>query len=303
MDREELKQGVKKARKELHRAQLIMGIGAVLGFVFVVPRLFRLDSATFILMPLMIFLYVGLLLLIYRFYVKPKHDEYQLRVKDVAYKLVFREEFSDVQYDPKRGVDRELMKDTRLIHVGSEYYSNDYMKGSYKGVDFVRADVLSQTTTHNSADNSSSTTVHFKGQVYRFDFHKNVTRSLWLRDRGFMDRLFGSWGNPGSVVNFEDDEFNRMFTVRALDEQEAFYVFTPKFMEKVRILRYQVDCQMSWALVNQYFYMALYTKRDAFELSSFRDLDDRYLDDVRRDVRIIKYIIDDLGLDSTLFKE
>ena len=45
------------------------------------------------------------------------------------------------------------------------------------------------------------------------------------------------------------------------------------------------------------------SSRDAFELSSFKDIDEAYISDVTDDVRMIKFIIDDLGLDSDLFKE
>ncbi len=235
--------------------------------------------------------------------IQPVKAEYQDVLKSLINSHVFQKEFENVKYYHDDGIPLELMRETAVIDLGIDYRSNDLMEGSYHGVDFVRADVLTKTETQ--AGKSRVTIIHFHGQVYVFDFHKNTQNYVRIRSKG---PLFGGFTKGKKIdqsekIEFEDSEFNDAFHIYTNNPQEAFYIFTPHYMERIKGFYKGLGQEISVVVKNGIMYLAIYSSRDAFELSSFRDLDEAYISDVTDDVRMIKFIIDDLGLDSDLFKE
>ena len=244
-----------------------------------------------------------------KFGLDPKINAYSQLVKTVVFPQIFNQYFDDVVYDPQRGYDKELMKVDGIIDLGSDYETEDYLQGRYNGVAFSRCDIHTSTTTTTSNGNggtTTQTTVYFHGQVYRFDFNKSVDAYIRTRQRGgFFSSKFskGPKTHGASQISFEDDTFNKQFYTLTNDEHWAYYVFTPQFMKRVQILASKAPGAIGLVVKGSTMYVACYTSMDSFEIKGSQRVDGELVTSIENQIKLIKHVIDTLGLDSDLFKD
>jgi len=227
--------------------------------------------------------------------------EYRGKVKTVYVLNCLNQLFEQVEYDYFRGFDKDYIRSTELVRMGNRYSSNDLISATYKGNPFQMSDLLIQEESTDSDGNSHTTTL-FSGQWFIFKFKKNFTGYLQLRDR--EDSVFRN-GKPYSIfsnresskqIKFENEEFNRAFTSYASDAQEAFYLITPHFMEKLLTLKAQLEGKLLIGFIDNQLHIALNSGKDLFEPSLWKEFDDSYQEEVLNDLGIITSIVDELEL-------
>lgn len=182
------------------------------------------------------------------------------------------------------------------------------MEGEYKGVKFSRADIKTSTTTtrSNGKTTTTHTTVYFHGQVYKFDFNKKVDAYIRIREKGgFFSNVFSKGVNvfDSFSFKFEDKSFNDDFYAVSNNEQFAFYVFTPQFMEKVNRLSSLSEGHIGLVIYEESLYVACYTGKNSLEFDNTSEVDLEMVSILESDIEIIKLVVDELDLDSDLFKE
>lgn len=291
----------KKARRESYILFAITGLICVL--------LALTFASTFKMFPVFAAIIVVIAVVFY-FNAKlaPRINNYGNVVREKVYPLVFSQHFENVVYDHNDGITRDLVETYAVIDTGQDYDTEDYLSGSYKGVNFSRADIdTSTTTTHSNGETTTTTTtVYFKGQVYKFDFHKNVNAYVRVREKGgFFSSSFSKGDNVFNSFKFklEDKEFNKNFHAVTNDEQFAFYVFTPQFMAKVDKLSSLTSGNIGIVIYQDTLYLACYSKENSLEFNDNREIDQEMIRNLESEIEIIKVVIDELGLDSDLFKE
>lgn len=226
---------------------------------------------------------------------------YATEVKLILSDKLFRPHFENYSFDPNAGFSYQTVNDLDIFPRGDSYTSNDLMSGTLHSVQFSRADVHTTTTTTDS-EGSSHTTTNFKGQVYAFYFFKNSNSYLRIRDRSFSKFGRGRKVDGASHIKFEDSAFNDMFRCYSNNDHEAYYLFTPHFMQKMMDFRRKLNMQFSLVIHNSMLYIAIYSNKDSFEPNVIGGIDHSYIDEVNADLAIITTIIDDLDLKNTLFK-
>lgn len=308
--KEKLKPEFEKSQRATYVSYALIG-GLILVFIIIFINMTgtsgtmsgpRMDFGSVIFMFIMIFVVVGGLNF---FYIGPAQKEYRSKVKDFINNAVFQQMFDSVSFNAESGYDKTLMRDTALIDLGNRYSSNDYLQGVYKKVKFSRADVLSQDETTDS-DGDTHTTTLFRGQAYQFQFNKNTNSYVRIRDRRYF--LSGKFSKGRKIddskkMTFEDSEFNEMFYTVSNDSHEAFYIFTPHFMNRVKKLRSLLGSEISLVIRDSILYLAVYTESDSYEISSTKEISSEYIEKCIEETQIIKYVIDELNLDSDLYKE
>ncbi|QIK56946.1 DUF3137 domain-containing protein [Erysipelothrix sp. HDW6A] len=258
------------------------------------------NITSFFLYPVIIIIAYGLIQFLY---ISPKQKEYKSKVKDYINDTIFTSMFDDVSFSSEYGYDESLIRETGLVDLGNRYYSNDFLQGSYKSVNFSRADVLTESETTDS-DGHSHTTTLFKGQTYQFKFNKNTQSYVRIRDRSYF--LSGKFSKGRKIdsskpMKFEDQEFNEMFYTVSNDPHEAFYIFTPHFMNRVKNLRRMLGDDISLVVRDSVLYLAVYTDTDSYEISSSREISSEYIEKCIAETSIIKYVVDELNLDSDIY--
>lgn len=204
--------------------------------------------------------------------------------------------FTDITYDFERGIEKKVISDTKMIHMGNHYRANDYVKGKYKDIGFEMSDVEIEE------DQGKDTVTLFSGQWFIFDFNKSFKADIQVRDIGFSSASV-SWGQFQEVT-LEDVQFHRMFWVYAKNQLDAFYVLTPQVMERMKKLKDMIDGNLLFCFIDNRLHIAVENNKDLFEPSFYKmatlEQDQKKAFD---EMKIITEFIDVLQLDNTLFKK
>lgn len=230
-------------------------------------------------------------------------NQYKSIVKNNLVLKTFSERFDDVSFSVKDGISKQEVVTLDLFNTGQDFYTNDLIKGSFEGVKFSQCDIKTSTTTSNGSNNTSSTTVYFHGQLYSFDFSKKTQYYHKL-----ISRKSSAWGGKNrkigtSKIKFEDDHFNSIFNTFTTNDHEAFYIFTPHFMEKVVKLENELRDGLTVVIIDSVLYLSVYSRKDMHEPSLMRGVDQSYIDGLHQSMDIIQGVITLLDLNNNYFKD
>ncbi len=232
--------------------------------------------------------------------------DYKDNFKAVLVAEPFENEFGEIIFHPDTGFDKEVLDRTDMIRLGNRYFSNDYIKGSYKSIPFERADVLIQQRVQTGK--SSSTITLFRGRWLIFDFNKEFHFDLQIVTKDFKNpqknsNFFTDAQERRHRIEMEDVNFNTLFHIYGQDDHEAFYILTPAMMEILKNMAETIDGEFMLGFVNHQLHVAINTDRDAMEPSIFSEIDPAAVQyDVQRETDVIKNMINSLKLDVDIFK-
>lgn len=218
--------------------------------------------------------------------------------KEMICKGVLEQMFDIKAYTPEQGFSKDFVRNTYLIPIGNRYHSDDYIAGSYHGVDFERSDVHMQN--HQKTGKTSTTVTYFKGSWTVFTFPKKVSSYIMIREKEFLSN-----GKPGGFfsdaptttkVTFEDIDFNDRFEVYAQDEHDAFYVCTPQFIERIKRLEASHEGRLTIGIMDQKVHVLFYDNSNAMEPSLFNEVTEEDLISVKQEMNQIIEVMDALNL-------
>ncbi|MCL1823445.1 MAG: DUF3137 domain-containing protein [Oscillospiraceae bacterium] len=180
---------------------------------------------------------------------------------------------------------------------------SDMVQGRYKGVNISFSDIL-LTKRKRSGRRTYDETV-FKGQWLTIELAKQVDGELKLIERGAGDKFKRS----KSDIETENVAFNQKFQILTNNPHSAFYVLTPHFMDYINSMDMKARAKTSmW--FNKSFgkscvHVALNNNSDLFEFNA-RQINSPYSfapirDNIKREVRYITGVIDELLLNDYLF--
>lgn len=235
--------------------------------------------------------------------------EFKMAYKNTFVLKSLKSVFDDLEYNPERGFDYNVIKNTGMMYMGDRYSSNDYIKGKYKNINVEQADVhIEEEVT--TTDSDGNTTTHyetlFMGQWMIFDFNKSFSANLQVCGKGFYNAKRGNWGSSLKYkkVEMEDAEFNKMFRVYAVDAHEAFYILTPSLMGRIKKLSNSIKGSLLLCFIDNKLHIGISNNKDAFEASVFKKLDEsKIIDSIASEIKLITNFVDELNLDNDLFRK
>lgn len=218
--------------------------------------------------------------------------EFNYIYKDTFVNAVLSEIFDNVDYRWEHGFDREFVREFGLCQMGNRFSSEDYLRASYKGVNFEQADVK---VWYKSSGKNSHTTIYFKGRMFVFDLPLKKVVSLKVFSDNFMYRSKSTDGFKLRKVQMESSIFNKKFDVLALNEHDAFYVLTPHVMERIENICYTFR-NVAMHFHGGRLYVGINIDGNAFDSNMSTQID--YLaekEKAQRDAQVIIDIIDTLN--------
>lgn len=233
--------------------------------------------------------------------------KYRSLYKATMIDRVAREYFPEYEYLPTAGYAKDYLQSLGIMSFGSDYSSEDMLKGVYNGVPFTRADVYIADTTTDS-DGNSSTTEYFKGQWLEIAPNKSFQTDLQIIQKGFgytnrKKGIFTRKSERRHVLETEDVEFNKQFQCLCQNDSEAFYLLTPALMQAIMRLSEVLPYKMMIAYVNNRLHVLVDTHRDSMEPSSPKNGNfDRQIADLRQDMEIIVSVITGLLVDRNIYQ-
>lgn len=185
--------------------------------------------------------------------------EFKTLYKSEFGRAILYESLEDVEYIENQGFSEKMVNSFDVVSWGNRFSSEDYLKAKYRGITFEQSDV---TIRHKSKDSAARTV--FKGRVMKFSYPKTV-KDVRICSRKTVVINLGSGSEYSSKhVVTEDVDFNNKLDVWSKDQQEGFYLLTPRFMEVLKRLaeKYSYVC---FHFKENELYLALETERDSFD--------------------------------------
>lgn len=242
-------------------------------------------------------------------FLNKKISEFNKGFKNIFVLEALTKIFNNLNYEPDKGLDYNVIADTKMMYMGDRYYSNDYFEAEYKDVKVRHADVNIQEK-HETTDSEGNTTTTwitiFEGKWMIFDFNKTFNANIQVSQKGFGNSVISNWGekNKYKKIEMEDSNFNKMFRVYAQNEHDAFYILTPSLMEKIKKLTDQIDGKMLFCFINNELHVGLLNYKDSFEYNIYKRIDEEKIkSDISHDIKIITSFVDELNLDNNLFRK
>ena len=234
--------------------------------------------------------------------------EFTLAFKEVFVKKSLETVFTDLVYEPEKGLNSAIIANTRMMNMGDRYTSNDFISGRYKNINIVQADVHIEEE-HQTTDSDGHTTTTwvtiFRGRWMVFDFNKLFKANIQVSQKGFGNSRINNWGSQVKYkkVMMEDQVFNNNFRTYAQDEHEAFYILTPSLMEKIKNLTNNISGKLLFCFVDNKLHIGLQNGKDSFEHSIYKQIDEeKVTSEIQKDIKLITNFVDELSLDNTLFR-
>jgi hypothetical protein len=228
--------------------------------------------------------------------------------KEVFVKKSLETVFTDLVYEPEKGLNSTIIANTRMMNMGDRYTSNDFISGRYKDISIVQADVHIEEK-HQTTDSDGHTTTTwvtiFRGRWMVFDFNKLFKANIQVSQKGFGNSRISNWGAQVKYkkVMMEDQAFNNSFRTYAQDEHEAFYILTPSLMEKIKNLTNNISGKLLFCFVDNKLHIGLQNGKDSFEHSIYKQIDEeKVTNEISQDIKLITNFVDELSLDNTLFR-
>lgn len=296
----------KEASALLNRAK----IGAIITVILVIIS----ANAVHLALGILVFLIGGIVVLPAAYKMLSIIKERQQLYKENYVAFVLGEMLDNVQYMPENGFSknafqkmylaqlpkRQFTDDERQIEERNKEYlrggvndyafhSEDYIRASYKNVWFDYADVISKTS--HEYENRTVTESIFEGSAIKFEINMKSVQDLHIFSKRFHHRAELKYASD--LIDLEDIEFNEEFDVYSAIEEEAFYMLTPQFMERIKKLHRKYPT-LSMRFADNAFYVGFYTDGYTFDVSSGDlEADKKRIAD---HVQVIKDIVDILQL-------
>ena len=277
---------------------IVVAVAALISFIFDFP-------------PVLVMIGGVLTFIITMFCTSKQAKEYSLAFKSYFVKSALANIFTNLNYQPDNGISRATIASTNMMRMGDRYSSNDLVTGNYKTIGFTQSDVHIEEE-HETRDSDGHTRRYyvtiFKGRWMIFDFNKTFKADVQVAQKGFGNNKLGSWFSGEQKfekVEMESQEFNKAFNVYAQQPLDAFYILTPKIMEKIRNLDEKNEGKLLLCFIDNKLHVGIYNYEDSFEHKSvFKPIDEeKTRTDISTDIQKITMFIDELELDNDLFKK
>ena len=217
---------------------------------------------SFIIKLIIVSLVLSLITLILLLYIiaKPSYNKFNenFKSKYVLQTINNISGFDDLQYNSKSGFDWEEIKNSGVVACGEKRYfeSEDLLLGKYEGINFKISDI----TTKKSVRRNDKERIEeiFQGQVlcfYNFDDIKTSKGYLQVFQEEALSYISG-WKAEHRIYT-ESELFNNRFSIYADDEHNAFYILTPKVIEKIMELSNVVGEQICLSFYNNKLFIAI----------------------------------------------
>ena len=301
-----MKEDLEKYKIQAKRTILI---GVIIGWVLTLALVVAVIITKFLpLLIFEIFIVVTVSLVIFILYSIP-YSKYKVIYKDYYVKKALESVFTDLEYKPDEGISETVIRETEMMNMGDNFESNDFFSGKYKNINVEQADVeiTEERERENSdGDTETYTVTLFRGKWMIFDFNKPFKANMQVKSKWFDNSKIINWGKDIKFkrVKLEDEEFNKYFTVYAQDEEEAFYILTPHFMDKIKKVSNNVSGELLLCFINNKLHIGLDSNDDSFEPSLLSNSTEEQINNnILADIKVITNFIDQLNLDNDLFKK
>ncbi|MCM1084182.1 MAG: DUF3137 domain-containing protein [Clostridium sp.] len=231
-------------------------------------------------------------------------------VGETVVREIIAERLTISKYEPNGSFDEDFLRTSGVLPSYSKSYGSDYIKGTYKGKQITYCDIKLE-----SQKNDKTVTV-FNGVVISLALDKPIgNKRVRILERGskigeaVTNAYINFWSKLGialseHTVKLESVEFNEKFEVQTTDDEFAFYILTPQFMENIIKIDRLAAARTNICFGNDHVNIALNGGHDAFEIgSSLQNVNqlEECRQKMRTDLNTVCLIMDEILSKERLF--
>lgn len=220
--------------------------------------------------------------------------KYHLAYKDIFLRSLLENEFDDVTLNFEEGFSKEEIASGHLVRLYDRFYSDDYIAGKYKDVAFECSDIKVEDVVRSGKHTHVVT--RFQGLYLKVNLKKEFTGWTVVREKEFLDngnpRPFWSEMPEIEKVSVESEEFNQKFSIYTSNGEEAFYLLTPHFMEKLFEIERRYEGRCLFGFVCGQLHIAIDSRKDHFVLNLFEKVNKYRIAEHQAEIDTIKGIIE-----------
>lgn len=177
---------------------------------------------------------------------------------------------------------------------------NDQVLGNINGVSFVFSDIVLENIYHKDhfLDNyrHKRRELIFQGIFFVADFHKQINSKTFVMQKGSPKQ------GKFQALHMDNIKFNQIFNTYTTDVQNAMYILTPAFMEKILNLYFIMRAPISISFVESRVYIAIERGFDSFEPNINKNIVTKNLAfEIKKDINAILDIIKILNLNNKIW--
>lgn len=228
-------------------------------------------------------------------------SKYRRIIKTELINVLLSDQFENVLYDPNSSISVSKINETGTVRRPDRFRGEDYIKGSYKGIDFEVSDVdLKQRVEHRDKNGNVHVTyeTYFKGRWYIYTFQKQFDKVLKIVEGR------GSQVNKKNLEKFDTEsiEFNKKFDIFASTKEFGFYLITSSMIEKLLELEKLHRGSILYCFMNNQLHIGVNDRKDYMEFKLKTPINEETLGLFMSDIELIPAIVNEFRLDSTKFK-
>lgn len=264
-----------------------IAVCTIVGIIFVVAMLSAIFSQGIpddeMLASIGLTLVISVPVLICMSVVKDLEKKSKVLYKSTLVPMVMSNRLGYVEYYSQCGFPIQAIQEAGLVsNMGNYFYSEDYMRGTYAGVNYRQCDVDIKTKLEKNKEIQL-----FYGRAFEFDYMgKNVPELvICTKNYHHYPALYNHY-----PVELDSVEFNHRFKVFTANMESAFYMLTPQIMEKLLILGARYE-SFGLRFTHNRLYVAI-AGLNSFELSLDKLVDyNTVMMSFDRDVQVIMELI------------
>lgn len=204
---------------------------------------------------------------------------------------------------PPVHMDSEEIRDLSLFKNFEQFSFDDYIKGTYKGLNLEIQEMT--LSTFITTGKSTASAVSFHGLLLSCSLNKKTKgKTIFYKNHGIFNVVERFLGKSSSAqeVKLEDVEFEKEFKTFSTDQINARYLFTPSFMERLKELsKSKKDYEISGEFLNGKLYLAISCGKNFFEFPFFRSAyESEIYENVLADLEELLKIVDTLKLEENI---
>lgn len=222
-----------------------------------------------------IFIYIALIALLYKFMIKDYTHEFKMNVIKPLIHAIDK----TLLYSSTTHVSEYLFEHSKLFSNPDRMSGNDYVKGQIDGINIQFSDIHAQKRNQNAKGKDTWSTI-FQGLFIVADFNKHFNgETVVLPDtaQSTFGDIIGHWLQSNNaardeLVKMDDPDFEKEFVVYSTDQIEARYILSHSLMKKLLDFKHKSKQSVYISFIGTHIYMAISYDKDLFEPSVFHSL-------------------------------
>lgn len=226
---------------------------------------------------------------------------FKTKAKEFILPALIKEEYGDSAVYISGGcVDLNKVYKAGVYQQADRYFCGDFIKASYNDIPFEMSELKLQerhVTTDSKGNRRVTYETYFSGRVIIIDFKKDMDLNLKIVEghpRGF---------HKSGLEKFETEliDFNKKFDTYVNDKEKAFYILTPKMLQKLLEMETKFRGTIQYVINSDVMLVFINDNKDSLEININKEMNNEQIELIRSDLILPCAVINEFGLDKDKF--